>query len=205
MRLPQDKQPDPLTDKTEIKTAGTNVPLSDAGVAPADGNSTKQQSEAAKTESRLQGQHSAEPGREDQNTTAISALDDTAQAENGLNESVKFDSLLENRLFYTKRWIQAPIAKYYSIQLFLSSKGEEVTLENYLRNVPESLDFNTIYIYETRINNKYMYSVVYDDFVSFKKASVVAGNLTDSLDLGKLFVRRISDIREAIDSNSVDK
>lgn len=122
-----------------------------------------------------------------------------------IGEKMEFDSLVENRLYATGQWVSSVRTKNYSIQLFLASNSGLVALEEFLANVPESLDFNKIYIYETLINNVRMYSVNYDDYTSFSMAVKTLHGLTDDFQASKPFIRRISDFHNVIRNNLVSR
>ena len=112
---------------------------------------------------------------------------------------VSYGGLLENRLEATGKWMATIKDNQYSVQLFLARKNGRAAIEEFLGNVPESLDFNKIYIYETLINKQAMYSVIYDDFTSFSKAVEVINGISNDFQINKPFVRRVSDFRRVID------
>lgn len=112
-------------------------------------------------------------------------------------------NLFENRLKATEKWLSEVESKRYSIQLFLARENSYAVLEEFLGNVPESLDFNKIYIYETLVNKQPMYSVIYDDFISYSNALKVLNGLTDNIQINKPYVRRVRDLRHVSDLKKV--
>ena len=106
-------------------------------------------------------------------------------------------SLIASRLLATDKWLSEVDNNKYSIQLFLARAEGVEALSEFLSNVPESLDFNKIYIYETVIKNNPMHSVIYDDFSSYSEAVKVLNGLTDDFQISKPFIRRVSDLRPA--------
>ena len=69
-------------------------------------------------------------------------------------------------------------------------------VEKFLRERPEMLDFEQIYIYETLINNVEMYSVLYGDYISRQVAGVTLSNLPIALQESQPFLRRVSALRK---------
>ena len=107
--------------------------------------------------------------------------------------------MIENRLIATEKWLSQVENNKYSIQLFLTRTQGREALAEFLGNVPESLDFNKIYIYETLINNNSMYSVIYDEFASYSKAVKRLNDLTDDFEVSKPFIRRVRDLPRVSD------
>ena len=113
------------------------------------------------------------------------------------------ENLVENRLMATDEWMSVVENDKYSIQLFLARVRNVGAVKEFLNDVPESLDFNKIYIYETLINNDPMYSVIYDEFESYSRAANVIKGLTDDFQINKPFIRRVSDFRRIKDLRKV--
>ena len=58
------------------------------------------------------------------------------------------------------------------------------------------LDFEKIYIYETVINGRRMYSVLYDDYASRQIARAKLNSLPEELQASQPFLRRVSAFRK---------
>jgi DamX protein len=104
--------------------------------------------------------------------------------------------LLKQRLAYTERWLQRVNDNQYSIQLFLASTSDADAVERFLQNLPETLDFEKIYIYETRISGSSMYSVLYNDYTSRQTAQTKIESLPADLQASKPYLRRVGALRK---------
>jgi septal ring-binding cell division protein DamX len=69
-------------------------------------------------------------------------------------------------------------------------------VEAFLRNAPETLDFTKIYIYETVINGRSWYSVLYSDFATQESAIEKLDRLPSSLKASDPYLRRISALKK---------
>ena len=105
-------------------------------------------------------------------------------------------SLVETRLAGTESWFNSVADDHYSIQLFVTRVVDAEGVEKFLRERPEMLDFEQIYIYETLINDVEMYSVLYGDFISRQVAGVTLRNLPMALQESQPFLRRVSALRK---------
>jgi septal ring-binding cell division protein DamX len=112
------------------------------------------------------------------------------------SETVEHNSLLKQRLAYTERWLQLVNDDQYSIQLFLASTSDADAVERFLQALPETLDFEKIYIYETRINGSTMYSVLYNNYASRQTAQTKIENLPADLQASKPYLRRVGALRK---------
>ncbi len=105
-------------------------------------------------------------------------------------------ALLDQRLRDTRHWLQLANDDQYSIQLFMASTSDADVLEQFLQNIPEMLDFKKIYIYETRVNNTPMYSVLYNDYGSRQVAQSKLISLPANLQASKPYLRRVGALRK---------
>ena len=106
--------------------------------------------------------------------------------------------LLEKRVEMTKQWLLAAAASHYSIQLFMARTSDADKVEAFLRGLPETLDFTKIYIYETVINGRAWYSVLYNDFMTQDDAIDKLDQLPSSLKASGPYLRRISALKKEI-------
>lgn len=109
--------------------------------------------------------------------------------------------LLGTRLEKTRQWLAQANDRHYSIQLFMALTRDAEKVEAFLEDVPEMLDFTKIYIYETVINGRHWYSVVYDEFASQDKAIKTLNELPESLKSSEPYLRRISALKKEIVRN----
>ena len=110
-------------------------------------------------------------------------------------------SLLQKRLSETEKWLQQVDDNNYSIQLFMTQVSDTKALERFLHDPANLLDFEQIYVYETRIGDSRMYSVLYSDFDSRNTARSVLNNLPAGMRASKPFLRRISALRKDLETS----
>ena len=110
-------------------------------------------------------------------------------------------SLLQQRLSETEKWLNEVDNDHYSIQLFMARIIDDQAIEKFLQNIPEMLDFQKIYIYETVINGRRMYSVLYDDYTSRQTAREILNSLPEELQASQPFLRRVSTFRNDLVTN----
>ncbi len=104
--------------------------------------------------------------------------------------------LLQERLAATRDWLVQVPDNHYSIQLFMARTLDAEAVERFLRGAAKKLDGEKIYIYETRINGRPMYSVLYDEYPSRQLARVTLKSLPDDLQSSKPYLRRVSALRK---------
>jgi type II secretory pathway predicted ATPase ExeA len=110
-------------------------------------------------------------------------------------------TLLDQRLNETEKWLGGVADDHYSIQLFMTRVADITALEEFLREPSDLLDFEKIYVYETRIGGSRMYSVLYNDFDSRKTARSILQNLPAEMKASKPFLRRVSALRKDLESS----
>jgi type II secretory pathway predicted ATPase ExeA len=104
--------------------------------------------------------------------------------------------LLSQRLLETERWLAKVDDDHYSIQLFMTQTSDADAVEAFLRNPPDLLDFQKIYVYDTMIGGSHMYSVLYNDFDSRRTARSILQSLPAKMKADKPFLRRVSALRK---------
>lgn len=138
----------------------------------------------------------------DNRPNSVAAISTTTQASNTMQAAPASvvvnanEALLNQRLSDTQRWLQRVNDDQYSIQLFMASTSDADALEQFLENAPETLDFKKIYIYETRINNNPMYSVLYSSYESRETAQSKLLSLPADLQASKPYLRRVGALRK---------
>lgn len=119
----------------------------------------------------------------------------------GVTSTVAY-SLLDQRLSETEKWLGEVDDDRYSIQLFMTRIADAKALERFLDDPSDLLDFEKIYVYETRIGGSRMYSVLYNEFDSRKTARSMLHNLPEELRASKPFLRRVSALKKELESSS---
>jgi MSHA biogenesis protein MshM len=107
-------------------------------------------------------------------------------------------SLLDSRLSETTRWLSEAKDNHYSIQLFMTRIDDAAAVEGFLRNVPDRLDYDKIYVYETSVGGNRMYGVLYADYASKENAQSVLYSLPEDVRNNKPFLRRIRALRKEV-------
>ena len=105
---------------------------------------------------------------------------------------------ISERLAKTRQWLSVAVDNNYSIQLFMARTSDADKVEAFLRDVPETLDFTEIYIYETVINGRSWYSVLYNEFVTQDDAIAKLDTLPASLKASDPYLRRISALKKDV-------
>jgi type II secretory pathway predicted ATPase ExeA len=163
-------------------------------VIPADGKQSRSGNVDVGTEQRLTTHAEEIPDR------AVEAElvkgRDVAVIKNTINPT-----LLDQRLNETAKWLGAVADDHYSIQLFMTKVTDVTALEEFLRDPSDLLDFEKIYVYETRIGGSRMYSVLYNDFDSRNTARSILQNLPAEMKASKPFLRRVSALRKDLESS----
>jgi MSHA biogenesis protein MshM len=105
---------------------------------------------------------------------------------------------IAERLEKTQQWLLEAVNNHYSIQLFMALTSDADKVEAFLLHAPKTLDFTKIYIYETVINGRAWYSVLYNDFVTQDKAIDTLNALPSSLKASEPYLRRISALKKDV-------
>ncbi len=105
---------------------------------------------------------------------------------------------ISERLEKTRQWLSVAADNNFSIQLFMARTSDADNIEAFLLDVPETLDFTKIYIYETVINGRAWYSVLYDEFITQDDAIAKLDALPASLKASDPYLRRISALKKDV-------
>ncbi len=105
---------------------------------------------------------------------------------------------INERIRQTQQWLAKAAENNYSIQLFMARTSDADKVEAFLGDVPETLDFTEIYIYETVINGRAWYSVLYSDFATQDNAIEKLVSLPSSLQASDPYLRRISALKKEV-------
>ena len=111
-------------------------------------------------------------------------------------DSTGTDRLIVERVQSTEQWLSEAADNYYSIQLFMARTSDADKVEDFLQDVPETLDFTEIYIYETVINGRLWYSVLYSDFATQDEAIEMLHQMPSSLRASDPYLRRVSALKK---------
>lgn len=107
---------------------------------------------------------------------------------------------ISRRLAKTQQWLSVAADNNFSIQLFMARTSDADKVEAFLRDVPETLDFTEIYIYETVVNGRSWYSVLYNEFITQDDAIEKLDTLPASLKASDPYLRRISALKKDVAS-----
>ncbi len=105
------------------------------------------------------------------------------------------DKYVVQRQQATRVWLSRARDNHFSIQLFMARTSDQSALETFLHKMPLTL-VSKIYIYETRVNGRSWYSVLYDEFNSQKSAISALKQMPVSMLVSSPYPRRISAIKK---------
>ena len=105
---------------------------------------------------------------------------------------------ISERLAKTQQWLSVAADNNFSIQLFMARTSDADKVEAFLHDVPETLDFTKIYIYETVVNGRPWYSVLYNEFITQDDAIKKLDTLPASLKASDPYLRRISALKKDV-------
>ncbi len=105
-------------------------------------------------------------------------------------------ALIAERIEDTTHWLATALDDHYSIQLFMARTSDVDKVAAFLQNAPVMLDFSRIYIYETKINGRLWYSVLYNDFATQDDAIEKLELLPSSLKASGPYLRRIGAVKK---------
>ena len=109
---------------------------------------------------------------------------------------VAHTGLIAERIEGTGQWLAGASDNHYSIQLFTARTSDADKVEAFLKDAPVTLDFTRIYIYETVINGRLWYSVLYNDFATQDEAIETLEQLPSSLRASDPYLRRVSALKK---------
>lgn len=129
---------------------------------------------------------------------AETGLTSDAADEPQLTSSKLLPELIAERIEKTTVWLASAEDGHYSIQLFMARTSDADKVESFLADTPEMLDFTKIYIYETVVNGRAWYSVLYNDFATQDSAIETLDKLPSALKASDPYLRRISSLKKDI-------
>ena len=129
------------------------------------------------------------------------AEQDTAEDTRAEVGSEQPTGLIADRINETELWLESAADDHYSIQLLMARTSDADKVESFLNDVPETLDFTKVYIYETVISGRAWYSVLYNDFATQENAINKLDQLPASLKASDPYLRRISALKKDIARN----
>lgn len=130
-------------------------------------------------------------------TESVQTLPKKAESDGSNATTGSADKLIAERMEKTTQWLANTPGYHYSIQLFMARTSDADKVEDFLRDAPETLDFSEIYIYETVVNGRSWYSVLYSDFTTQDSAIDKLDQLPSSLRASDPYLRRISALKKS--------
>jgi type II secretory pathway predicted ATPase ExeA len=102
--------------------------------------------------------------------------------------------LVERRLAHTRAWLERVNPAHFSIQLLATDARQRENLEAFLRWRRGAGDLDSLYVYETRINERPWFGVLYGEFDSYAAAREALRALPEELLRRAPFIRNVRDI-----------
>lgn len=111
-------------------------------------------------------------------------------------------TVLQRRLQATKEWLLVTSDKRYSIQLMMLKASSADNLNRYLEGLPNSIDLEDIFVYETSLSGEAMFGVLYQHFATRQAALARMRDMPAAFRTIKPFLlRSIRGLRNEISDN----
>ena len=105
------------------------------------------------------------------------------------------NSLVSRRLEATQNWLEGASRSHYSIQLILTTVARHKNLEDFLGTPALAGDIDNVYVYETTINSRRWFGVLYREYPTYSAARQALEQLPPRLHQHGPFIRNVSDIQ----------
>ena len=105
------------------------------------------------------------------------------------------NSLVSRRLEATQNWLEGASRSHYSIQLILTTVARHKNLEDFLGTPELAGDIDNVYVYETTINSRRWFGVLYREYPTYSAARQALEQLPPRLHQHGPFIRKVSDIQ----------
>ena len=127
-------------------------------------------------------------------------LTDAPAEKTDLSEQ-ELQGLIERRLKHSDQWLASSAPNTATIQLLLSGvvAKPEPLMVDYFRLLPANLDKSKFYIYRTRIFERNVFGILYDEFPSKRIAQAAIASLPSALKANKPIVRTVGGIRKELE------
>lgn len=117
-------------------------------------------------------------------------------ARNDTDKPNKNNSLIATRFDRTRDWLAAANSRHYSIQVMQTRADFKKDIERFLLKQSVEGDIEKLFLYQTRINGRLMYCVLYDEFESYDDALKALELMPPDLKRNKPFLRSIYQLKE---------
>ena len=108
---------------------------------------------------------------------------------------------LRSWLQRSRGWLRSDSARGFSIQLLTVDRDRHSAerLADFVANLPSNLDFANFFIYETEVDGRPVFAVLYNSYPDLRTANAAVNALPKPLRRWQPFVRTVSRIRQDID------
>jgi septal ring-binding cell division protein DamX len=89
--------------------------------------------------------------------------------------------LARARFAATQEWLKTAPPKTYSIELLTVRSGRSDVLEDFVRQLSQLLDANSVYVYSVKIDGAQYYAVAYGKYDSVADTVTAMGQLPETL------------------------
>lgn len=144
---------------------------------------------AATPESSAPAQPSAQAG-----PAQVAVTPEPSVTNSTLPAAAESADLVAQRLQATRAWLNSIDGSYYSIQLLLTHVSRREDLEAFLRGRAQAGELDHVYVYETVINRRTWFGVLYRSYPTFSEARRALRTLPSELSLHEPFIRNVRDI-----------
>jgi len=89
--------------------------------------------------------------------------------------------LARARFAATQEWLKTAPAKTYAIELLTVRSGRSEVLEDFVRQLSQLLDADSIHVYSVKIDDAQYYAVAYGNYASVADTVTAMGQLPETL------------------------
>jgi len=89
--------------------------------------------------------------------------------------------LARKRFAATQEWLKTAPAKKYAIELLTVRSGRSEVLEDFVRQLSQLLDADSVHVYSVKIDDAQYYAVAYGDYASVADTVTAMGQLPETL------------------------
>lgn len=114
------------------------------------------------------------------------------------NNSASTNLLLHQRLQQTQNWLKEASNENLTIQLIILDVGSDLDVNRYLEKAGQVLNTQSLYVYQTSIRGRMVYSVLYSEYTQREQAISQLQKLSPWLRKSRPYLRKIYAIRADI-------
>lgn len=103
--------------------------------------------------------------------------------------------LARERFAATQEWLKTAPAKTYAIELLTVRSGRSEVLEDFVRQLSQLLDAESVHVYSVKIDDAQYYAVAYGNYASVADTVTAMGQLPETLKARAPYARSFGRMR----------